>query len=41
MIIVLILGAYPNAILNLLNTSLNHLNDVVRASSGAAVAMLH
>src|SRR6202166_4716671 len=40
-IIVLILGVYPNAILNLLNISLAHLNQVVLSSSGAAVAMLH
>src|SRR6202166_4678205 len=40
-IIVLILGVYPSAILNLLNTSLVHLNQVVLSTPGAAVAMLH
>src|SRR5499427_1799354 len=40
-IIVLILGVYPQAILGLLNTSLVHLNQVVLAAPGTAVAMLH
>jgi NADH-quinone oxidoreductase subunit M len=40
-IIVLILGLYPQAILGLLNTSLVHLNQVVLATPGPAVALLH
>jgi NADH-quinone oxidoreductase subunit M len=38
-VIVLILGIYPHAMLNLLNTSLVHLNQVVLAAPGAAVAL--
>jgi len=38
--IVLLLGIYPHAILDLLNTSLVHLNQVVLSSSGSAVAMV-
>ncbi|HEY6417430.1 MAG TPA: NADH-quinone oxidoreductase subunit M [Candidatus Binataceae bacterium] len=40
-VIVLILGVYPHAILGLLNTSLVHLNEVVLAAPGAAVALIH
>jgi NADH-quinone oxidoreductase subunit M len=40
-IIVIVLGFYPHAILNLLNTSLVHLNQVVLAAPATAVAMLH
>jgi hypothetical protein len=38
-VIVLILGVYPHAMLNLLNTSLVHLNQVVLSAPGAAVAL--
>ena len=37
--IVLILGVYPHAVLDLINTSLVHLNQVVLAAPGAAVAL--
>jgi NADH-quinone oxidoreductase subunit M len=40
-VLVLILGVYPQAILNLLNTSLVHLNQVVLSTGSAAVAMIH
>ena len=40
-VIVLILGVYPHAILGLLNTSLVHLNQVVLAAPGAAIALVH
>ena len=43
-VIVIILGWYPQAILNLLNTSLVHLNQVVLntpAAAAAAVALVH
>jgi len=40
-IIVLILGVYPHAILDLLNTSLVHLNQVVLSAPAQAVAQLH
>jgi NADH-quinone oxidoreductase subunit M len=40
-VIVLILGVYPHGILNLLNTSLLHLNQVVLSTQGPAVALLH
>jgi NADH-quinone oxidoreductase subunit M len=39
--IVLILGVYPHAVLELLNTSLVHLNQVVLSTPGPAVALLH
>jgi len=39
-IIVLILGVYPHAVLDLINTSLVHLNQVVLAAPGAAIAMV-
>jgi NADH-quinone oxidoreductase subunit M len=40
-IIVLILGVYPHAVLDLLNTSLVHLNQVVLSAPGAAIALAH
>ena len=40
-IIVIILGVYPHAVLELLNTSLVHLNQVVLATPGPAIALLH
>jgi NADH-quinone oxidoreductase subunit M len=39
-IIVLLLGVYPQAILDLLNTSLVHLNEVVLSAPAAAVALV-
>ncbi len=39
-VIVLILGVYPHAVLDLINTSLVHLNQVVLAAPGAAVALV-
>jgi NADH-quinone oxidoreductase subunit M len=40
-IIVIILGVYPHAVLDLLNTSLVHLNQVVLSAPGAAIALAH
>ena len=39
-VIVLILGVYPHAVLDLINTSLVHLNEIVLAAPGAAVALV-
>ena len=39
-VIVLILGVYPHAVLDLINTSLVHLNQVVLSAPGAALAMV-
>jgi NADH-quinone oxidoreductase subunit M len=39
-IIVLILGVYPHAVLDLINTSLVHLNQVVLAAPGATLALV-
>ena len=38
--IVLILGVYPHAVLDLINTSLVHLNEIVLAAPDAAVALV-
>jgi NADH-quinone oxidoreductase subunit M len=38
-VIVLILGVYPHAVLTLLHTSLNHLNQIVIASNPAVIAL--
>ena len=40
-ILVIILGVYPHAVLDLLNTSLVHLNQVVLSTPAHAVASLH
>jgi NADH-quinone oxidoreductase subunit M len=37
--IVIVLGVYPHAVLDLINASLVHLNDVVKAGTPAAVAL--
>jgi len=39
-VIVLILGVYPHAVLDLINTSLVHLNQVVLAAPGATLALV-
>jgi NADH-quinone oxidoreductase subunit M len=39
-IIVLILGVYPHAVLDLINASLVHLNQVVLAAPGATLALV-
>ena len=37
--IVLILGVYPHAVLDLIDTSLVHLNELVKAGVATGVAM--
>jgi len=37
--IVVVLGVYPHAVLDLINTSLLHLNEIVKAGAATGLAL--